>query len=129
MSWTERIDVKKYAIGTAINMGFALWSGWPSPLFCGWLIVLIVSIALNHYFTVRVFTQLVTNRARPSASNKKLVVFLILKMLTLFAGFVCLLVFVRDKVLHGMLLYIFQLIILFLSIKNIGQFIKKGPPT
>ena len=129
MSWTERIDGKKYAIGTAINIGFALWSGWPSPVYCLWLSFLIISIALNHYFTVRVFTQLIANRERPKASNKKLVIFLGLKMLTLFAGFVCLLIFVRDKVLHGMLLYIFQLIILFLSIKNIGQFIKKGPST
>ena len=129
MFWTERIDAKKYALGTAINLAFALWSGWPSVVFCSWLVFLIITIALNHYFTIRVFTQLIAARSQPKASNTKLGIFLALKMLTLFAGFVCLLVFVRDKVLHGMLLYIFQLIILFLSIKNIGQFIKKGPST
>ncbi len=129
MSWSEKVSSKKYLLGTVINLAFAIYAGWPSLQTSFWLSVLVVSIALNHFFTIRVFMQLFQSQLTGvKRSKKKLALDFFFKVFFLFGGFGCFLYFGRDKVLHGMASYLFQLIILFLSIKNIGQFIKKGSP-
>lgn len=128
MSWTEKIDNKKYITGTVVNLLFGIYVGWPGLASTIWMVITILSISFNHYYTIKVFAQLVQSRINQNTvSKKKLGLYLVLKTLSLFAAFLCLLIFNRDKVPQGLVLYIFQLIILFLSIKNIGQLFKKGP--
>jgi hypothetical protein len=128
MSWTKKIDGKKFALGSFLNVGFALYSGWPDAVDCLWLCYLVIGAALNQFFTIQVFSQLVESQTSSGKTKKSKLVFNILgKFFFLISAFICLMTFARQKVLQGLLMYIFQLIILFLSIKNIGQLIKKGP--
>lgn len=129
MSWLEKIDSKKYLFGSFVNLGLGLYSGWPDTLSCLWLSYMVIGAALNHYFTISVFSRMVESQKNPerTARKGKLVVHIILKFFFLISAFIGLLTFAKDKVIQGLLMYIFQLIILFLSIKNIGQLIKKGP--
>lgn len=128
MSWSKRIDTKKYTFGTLVNLGFAIYAGLPSYKSAWWLSFVALSAMLNHFFTVKALSQLIENRIVETRQHSKvsLVMSLALKTVFLAAGFICLLVFSSDKVLQGLLIYIFQLIILALSIKNIGNFYKKG---
>lgn len=129
MSWVTKIDNKKYLAGTFINLSFAVYAGLPSLAKAWWLSFVSLSAVLNHYFTVRALSQLIENRIETGHKHGKATLFmsLLLKTIFLASGFICLLVFCPDKVLQGLLIYIFQLIILALSIKNIGNFYKKGP--
>lgn len=92
------------------------------------MVYLVISAILNQYFTVKVLSRLVENKSviDDKRSKLKLFLYLLFKMFFLASGFICLLVYARDKVLQGLTIYIFQLIILGLSIKNIGKFFKKG---
>ena len=129
MSWTKRIDSKKYGFGTIVNLSLAIYAGLPSKESAWWLSFVAISAVLNHYFTVRALSQLVETRLETGRPQGKgtLFISLILKTVFLASGFICLLVFNSDQVLQGLLIYIFQLIILALSIKNIGNFYNKGP--
>jgi hypothetical protein len=131
MSWTKRINSRNYTLGTLINIGFALYAGYPSFVEAWWLSFVVISAVLNHYFTVKAFGTMIDNRINSNSSTRgsRLFFYFLFKTLFLAAGFICLMVFAGNKVLQGLLIYIFQLIILALSIKNIGKFIKKGSST
>ncbi len=128
MSWTERINNERYLLGSALNLTLALYLGLPSWASAWWLSYVVIASFLNHYFAVKVFNRLFESRVKgaPPAQNKRLILHLFFKVLFLISAFVCLMVFNRDQVLQGVGIYIFQLIILSLSIKNIGQLLKKG---
>jgi hypothetical protein len=129
MSWVKKVDSKKYLFGSLINLGFGLYSGWPEVHSSLWLSYMVIGAALNHFFTISVFSRLVESQKNPerAARKGKLILHIILKFFFLISAFIGLLTFARHKVIQGLLMYIFQLIILFLSIKNIGLLIKKGP--
>lgn len=126
MAWARRINNRNYAVGTTINLAFAIYAGLPNYMSAWWLTFLILSAVLNHYFTVKALSGLVEQKASSAAGGMKILFYMVFKMAFLIAGFACLLIFARDKVPHGLVIYIFQLIILGLSIKNIGKFFKKG---
>lgn len=127
--WSKRINSKQYAIGSVINAGFAIYAGLPNLWWAWWLVFVVISAVLNHFFTVKALGGLIEARATQTnaQSNVKLFLYLIFKTLFLAAGFICLMVFAPQKILQGLMIYIFQLIILGLSIKNIGKFFIKGP--
>ena len=129
MFWAKKVDSKKYLAGSVINLGFAFYSGWPDLVACFCLAYMIIGAALNHFFTIQVFGRLVEDRINQSgdAQKGKLGLNIVLKIFFLLSAFLILLTFARQKILQGLIMYIFQLIILFLSIKNIGLLIKKGP--
>ena len=95
-----------------------------------WLCFVVLASIINHYATVMVFSRLIDSRLQGSdpVNKKKLAFYLFLKAGSLITAFICLVKFNRNMVLQGVALYIFQLIILSLSIKNIGQLLKKGSP-
>jgi len=126
MSWSKRINSKQYAIGTAVNLGLSVYAGLPNSITVACLVFLVVSAVANQYFMVKTLSTMVEQRL--GGDNRRIMLYLLIKTLFLGAGFICLLLFARDKVLQGLAVYIFQLIILCLSIKNIGKFFKKGPP-
>lgn len=130
MSWQKRISSKSYGFGTFINLAFAIYAGLPEPHLVVFLVYLVASAVLNHYFAVMALSRLVETRTEIDDAPKKIKLFmyLIFKTFFLASGFILLLVYAREKVLQGLLIYIFQLIILGLSIKNIGKFFKKGSP-
>jgi hypothetical protein len=128
MSWVKRINSKNYAFGTMVNVGFAIYAGLPDLVSSWWLVFVVLSAVLNHYFTVKALSGLIEKQSANAKNGAKILFYMVFKMTFLISGFACLLVFARNKVLHGLIIYIFQLIILGLSIKNIGNFLKKGTP-
>lgn len=131
MSWAKRIDNRNYTIGTAANIGIAVFLGLPSLSSVLTLVYVVIGAFLNQYYTIKVFERLIKRSEFTDSAPGKgpLFIHIFLKIFFLISAFVCLMVFNRDKVLYGLLGYTFQLIILFLSIKNIGQFFKKGTPS
>jgi hypothetical protein len=131
MGWARRINSKKYAFGTVVNLGFALYAGLPSHRSAWWLSFVVISAVLNHFFTVEALSKVaeVQTEEKKRGAGTRIFSYLILKTLFLAVGFICLMIFAPDKVLQGLMIYIFQLIIFGLSIKNIGKFFKKGSPT
>ncbi len=131
MGWTKKISTKKYALGTIANLVLAIYVGLPNPATSWWLSFVIISAALNHYFTIKALGGLVETKAQSGSvvGGAKILFYVVFKTLFLVSGFACLLVYSPDKVLQGLLIYIFQLIILGLSIKNMEKFFKKGPHT
>jgi len=127
MAWSKKINSSYYAFGTILNLGVSIYAGLPSKADAWWLSFVIISAVLNHFFTVQALSMLVVKTMKEQVtSTAKILFYLVFKTFFLASGFVCLLLFVPDKVLHGVMIYIFQLIILGLSIKNIGMLIKKG---
>ena len=128
MFWFEKVNNKKYLSGSLVNLSFAFYAGWPDASIIWWLSYMVIGSALSHFFTIQVFGRLVQNQIDTGSTAKKgkLLVNIFMKGFFLFSSFIFLLTFARARVLHGLLMYIFQLIILFLSIKNIGQLLKKG---
>ncbi|HXH75083.1 MAG TPA: hypothetical protein VNJ08_08980 [Bacteriovoracaceae bacterium] len=127
MGWSKKIKSSIYASGTIVNLGLAIYIGLPSNMDAWWLSFVIISAVLNHFFTIEALSMLVVKSVKEQVtSTAKILFYLVFKTFFLASGFVCLLLFVPDKVLQGLMLYIFQLIILGLSIKNIGMLIKKG---
>lgn len=128
MGWSKRINNKNYFIGSAVNLGFATYAGLPSAISTWWLCYIVLSAALNHFFTVEALNYLAETRVKRNlkTSTAKILFYLVFKTLFLISGFIFLVLFARDKVLQGLFIYTFQLIILGLSIKNIELFFKKG---
>jgi hypothetical protein len=130
MYWSKKIKNKNYAIGTATNAVAAIVLGYPDIHSIIWLWVILVGAIINHYSTVYVVSALIesqlSQRGKP-VSKKKMVLYLVLKVLSLFLAFGLLITYARSMVIQGVVLYIFQLIILGLSIKNTEHFIQKGP--
>ncbi len=132
MGWTEKIDSKKYAIGSLVNIGFAIYAGRENIIYASCLSYIVIASVLNHIFMVLAFSKLINalkheDQESSGKRNKKIMASLIAKVLILISAFVLLLKYAEPVILHGMLCYVFQLIILGLSIKNIETFFKKGP--
>jgi hypothetical protein len=118
-------------MGTAANVVVAVIFGYPSLYSIMWLMAVLLGAIINHYSSVYVLSSLIESQiaARNAPiKKKKLIFFLVMKVVSLFLAFGLLITYARNMVLQGLALYIFQLIILGLSIKNIKHFIhKKGP--
>ncbi len=130
MSWSKKINSKYYAIGSVANIGAAVIFGYPDTRSIMWLVIVLIGAIINHYSSVYVVGSLIeaqkTDLNAP-INKKKLAFFLVLKIASLIIAFALLVSFARSLVPYGILIYIFQLIILGLSIKNIEHLIKKGP--
>lgn len=128
MSWTKKINNKIYLSGLIINLVIAYYFADGSPKNFIWLSVLVLSVAMSHYFNIKGMGQFIVQRVdkKQGLSSGQMLGHFALKLFLLIMGLVCLMVFIPAKVPQGLILYIFQLIILALSIKNIGKFYKKG---
>lgn len=130
MSWAKKINSKTYATGTAANVVAAGIFGWPEINSAIWLLVVLLGSVINHYSSVYVVSSLIeaqiSDRDAP-INKKKLTFFLVLKIVSVILAFALLVTYARPLVPYGIVIFIFQLIILGLSIKNIGNLIKKGP--
>jgi hypothetical protein len=130
MSWAKKINSKTYAVGTAANIVVAIIFGWPEINSVVWLLIVLLGSATNHYSSVYVVTSLIdaqiSDRDAP-VNKRKLTFFLVLKIVSVILAFALLVTYARPLVPYGIVIFIFQLIILGLSIKNIGNIIKKGP--
>ncbi len=130
MSWAKKVNSKTYAIGTLANVAATAILGWPEIRSILWLLVVIFGAIVNHYSSVYVVGSLIeaqiSDRDAP-INKRKLSFFLVLKIASLILAFALLVSYARHLVPQGIIIYIFQLIILGLSIKNIEHFLKKGP--
>ncbi len=130
MSWAKKVNSKTYAIGTFANAGAAAILGWPEIRSILWLLIVLLGAIVNHYSSVYVVGGLIeaqiSDRDAP-INKRKLSFFLVLKIASLILAFALLVSYARHLVPQGIIIYIFQLIILGLSIKNIEHFLKKGP--
>lgn len=129
MAWTKKINSRNYGVGTVINLGFALYAGFPVVLNMWWLSFVVITAIFNQYFTIKALSGMVEEGIASGRKGLKIIFYTVFKMGFLISGFACLMMFAPDKVLQGIMVYIFQLIILGLSIKNIGKFFKKGSDT
>jgi hypothetical protein len=129
MFWQKKINSKSYIIGTAINFAFAAYFGLPELKDVLTLSLMVLCSVGNHIFMVYALSSLIESQLYDgnAPNKKKLFGSIVGKTLFLILGFVCLIKYSPNKVLQALSLYIFQLIILALSIKNIGKFFKKGP--
>lgn len=133
MEWSEKISNKKYLVGTAFALLLALYAGRSSWLGVGILAGVVLASVLNQWLMFVVLGKLLSNMTEdmtPLSRGQKLVLWgqIALKFSLLGAVFYFLISEARHLVAQGLLLYTFQLIILVLSIKNIGAFLKKGSP-
>lgn len=128
MFWQKKINSKSYVTGTCINLAFALFFGLPELKDVLSLVLMVLCSVGNHIFMVYALNSLIDSQlyVGDAVNKKKLFGSIVGKTLFLVVGFVCLIKFSPNKVLQALSLYIFQLIILGLSIKNIGKFFKKG---
>ncbi len=131
MAWTEKIDNKNYVIGSLVNASFALYGGRDNLTYAACLLYIVIASILNHVFMVLAFTKLIKvmkdeDQESSGKRNRKIMFNLMAKVLVLISAFVVLLKYAEPMILHGMLCYVFQLIILGLSIKNMETFFKKG---
>lgn len=133
MDWSEKIDIKKYWLGTVaaviIGLFAAKWNAYDAAI----LLTVIGGSVLNQWLMFIILGKLLgrmSAEARELSITEKLTLWIqvALKFSVLGAIFYYLILYARHIVAQGLLLYTFQLIILILSIKNIGDFINKGPP-
>lgn len=131
MVWSEKIDNRKYLIGTSIAVGFAWWAGKGNlsdfMLLCG----IILGSAMNQWLMVKILGKALSrilDKPSEAGSGWGFAVQIILKLLVLGGFFYALIIYGRHLALYGLLLYTFQLIILVLSIKSSSTFLNKGPP-
>jgi uncharacterized membrane protein len=130
MSWEKKINSKVYAAGVLGALGLATLGGWPEQRVILWLCVIVLATVINQWATVEILSKLVASQLQGAEplNRKKMAWNFLLKIASLLGGFMGLLTYAREAIIWGLLLYIFMLIILGLSIKNIGQLIKKGSP-
>ncbi len=131
MDWSEKINNKKYFTGSVLSALFALYAGRASVLAMFMLLGVIVATFLNQWLTFIVLGKYLKtlngSQIKPD-KYQRLVLWgqIALKFSVLGAMFFALITYTRHLAAQGLVLYTFQLIILILSIKNIGAFIKKG---
>lgn len=128
MFWLKKINNKSYLAGTAINLAFAVFFGLPGLIDVVCLVLMVFCAVGNHVFMVYAINALIESQLTDgdAVNKKKLFGSIVGKTLFLVLGFICLIKYSPQNVLQALSLYIFQLIILALSIKNIGKFFKKG---
>jgi hypothetical protein len=126
MAWSKKINSRNYFTGTAINLGFAIYAGVPNLVNIGCLLFVVISAVLNHYFTIKALSGLIDGGIASGRRGAKILFYMVFKMAFLISGFALLMLSAPSKILQGLIVYIFQLIILGLSIKNIEKFFKKG---
>jgi hypothetical protein len=124
MELNQKINFQKYLLLTIGNLltGYAFSSeNWQ------YLGIVVLFSAANQILLIKIL-DMVLNNNKESKNKFKLIAYFILKSTLLGSAFYILVLYARDQVLLGVILYIFQLIILVLSIKNIASlFNKKGP--
>jgi hypothetical protein len=131
MDWSERIDNKKYFVGTLVALSFASFAGRMSLFDALFLVGIIIATVLNQWLMFVVLGKLLRSmmeqQSKPSRYQQLVLWGQIgLKFSVLGAMFYFLIGYARHLAAFGLILYTFQLIILVLSIKNIGAFLKKG---
>lgn len=131
MEWSEKIDNKKYFLGTIAAVVIGLFAAKGSLFNSLLLLIVIAGSVLNQWLMFVILGKLLsrmTAEARDLSLTEKLTLWIqiALKFSILGAIFYYLILYARHIVAQGLLLYTFQLIILILSIKNIGDFINKG---
>ncbi len=118
----EKKVTKTFYLLSSLNILTAIIMGWGSAREIIILFVVLIALVINHSVLVRVVVEFTTAMTSEGAAAKKaqkrMVLFLLLKM-TLLGGVLCLAYFYsRDSLPKVMLMMIFQLIIQVLSIKN-----------
>jgi hypothetical protein len=131
MDWSEKIDNKKYWLGTVAAVVIGLFAAKWNIADAVILLTVIGGSVLNQWLMFVILGKLLSrmsDEARQLSLTEKLTLWIqvALKFSILGAIFYYLILYARHVVAQGLLLYTFQLIILILSIKNIGDFINKG---
>jgi hypothetical protein len=131
MDWSEKIENKKYIGGTLVSVVIATTLTKAETRDAIVLVGVILCSALNQWLMFlilgKLLKQMTEESVRPNLITRaKLWLQVALKFSLLGGVFYYLISYSRHLVAHGLILYTFQLIILVLSIKNIGAFIKKG---
>lgn len=132
MEWSEKINNKKYFAGTIVAILLAVLGGKGFQLESLLLSLVVLASVINQWLMFVILGKLLkrmTTQLYKVSWFEQFVLWgqIFLKFALLGAVFYYLITHARHIVAHGLILYTFQLIILVLSIKNIGALIKKGP--
>lgn len=130
MEWSEKIDSKKYLLGTFIGLVAAavvVWGKWSEVLVL-WTVTLVSTV--NQWLLFRVLSGAMRRMMQSEQVTKEwrqpviMVGQIVLKLGLLAAVFYFVVGHARHIVLYALVLFTFQLIILVLSIKNKGDYPK-----
>ena len=131
MEWLRKINKKKYLLGTLINLiwiWFLLMGNFTATLLLSILVlctimnqVLLIGIVYRAYKNILALPD--PNEGSVLAKTISFLVAAILKLVVIIVPFWMITDFDRNLVLHGLILYTFQLIIFVLSIKKDTTFL------
>jgi hypothetical protein len=117
MSLTEKINIYKYLLATLINIIIVAYFNRANYLELKILVSLIVLTGLNQLMLINGVLTIISPKFIKNRGAKAFV-YILGKTLVLGSGFFMVMTYAPQKVLHSIFIYIFQLIILALSIKK-----------
>ena len=126
MEWLKKIDKKKYLLGTLVSF-ILIWSILGSNIKGSLLLsLLVMCTVMNQYLLVSIVAKSYNNiltLPEPTESSivAKTISFLfasIMKLVVIVVPFWLITNYNKNLILHGLVLYTFQLIIFVLSIKK-----------
>lgn len=131
MYWSKKINNKKYFTGTLVATILAMLGGLGRPVDTLTLFVVVAGSVLYQWLMFVILEKMFWRKAQgdDADSFKTKMIFrtqVALKFSVMGFIFYYLTHYARHIVAQGMILFTFQLIILILSIKNIGDFTTKG---
>lgn len=122
MSFSKRVYLPFYVTGFVIALGVGGYYWHNSGQEMTWFVILMASIVLNHYLLINGLSSMVTTmKSSEKPSIAKILFSLLGKTLILGGAIFMVMRFAPDNIYIALLLYIFQLIILFISIKKNAQ--------
>ena len=119
MSFAKRVNLPIYIAGFLLSIVAGGYFWFQSGHNMTWFVILMMAIGLNQYMLVQGLSSIVrTLKSSEKPSAVKILFFLLGKTLILGAAIYMILRFAQDNIYIALGLYIFQLIILFISIKK-----------
>lgn len=115
----NKFSYLKYIFGTLLNIGFVAAFYWGNLLVIKTSIVVILTSIVNHVFLLKSISMLLSQTSgKAEKQNFKILIYFILKTITLGLGMFIAMKYIPQHMHMAIILYIFQLIILALSIKR-----------
>ena len=122
MSFSNRVYLPFYVTGFIIASAAGGYYWFNSGQGMTWFVILMVSILANHYLLINGLSSIVTTmKSTDKPSVTKILFSLLGKTIILGGAIFMVMRYAKENIYIALLLYIFQLIILFISIKKNAQ--------
>lgn len=114
---SKKVSLKLYFAGLVLVSAVATWYWLGTEDALMWLGIFLLSMVINHYMLVEGLSMIV-HKGRENPSPIKVLSFILGKTIVLGAGIFLVIRFAPHNIYTMALLYLFQLMILFISIKK-----------